>query len=96
MKEKLLAFLFVGILVALAYHQAIDLAYEHFFPTSRLYQTYWYVPLLAAPALLLALLAWWMGFFRTLGWADAGALAILGAITVLTLEAPYSCWTGCF
>jgi len=44
----------------------------------------------------LALLAWGMGFFRKPGWADAAALTILAAITILTLEAPYSCWTGCF
>jgi hypothetical protein len=96
MKERLLTFLFVGILLALVYHQAMALAYRHFFPTSSLYQTYWYVPLLVVPALLLSALAWWMGFFRKLGWEDAAALAILAAITVLTLEAPYSCWMGCF
>ena len=74
----------------------MDLAYEHFFPDSRLYQAYWYGPLLAVPALLLAALAFTMGFFRKADWADAAALAIVGGITVLTLEAPYSCWMGCF
>jgi hypothetical protein len=94
-KEKLLSFLFLGILLALAYHQAIALAYRHFFPTSHFYQTYWYVPLLAVPALLLGMLAWWLGFFRKVNGADAAVLAILAAITVLTLEAPYSCFMGC-
>ncbi len=96
MKEKLLIFLFVGILLALAYHQIMDLAYAHFFPTSRVYQNYWYVPLIVVPALALALLAWVMGFFRRAGWADGAALLTLGAIVLLTLEAPYSCWMGCF
>ena len=96
MKEKLLSFLFLGILLALAYHQALALAYRHFFPTSHFYQAYWYVPLLAVPALMLAALGWWLGFFRKAGGADAAALAILAAITVLTLEAPYSCFMGCF
>ena len=96
MKERLLSFLFLGILLALAYHQGMELAYRHFFPTSRLYQTYWYVPLLAVPALLLAALGFALGFFRQADWADAAALAILAAIAVLTLETPYSCWMGCF
>jgi len=95
-KERLLIFLFLGILLALAYHQGMALAYRHFFPASRLYQTYWYVPLLAVPALLLAALGFALGFFRKLDGADAAALIILAAITVLTLEAPYSCWMGCF
>jgi hypothetical protein len=96
MKERLLGFLFLGILLILAYHQGVELAYRDFFPTSRLYQVYWYVPLLAVPALLLAGLGWWMGFFRQADWADITALVILAGITVLTLEAPYSCWMGCF
>ena len=96
MKENLLILLFIGILMALAYHQAMDLAYEHLFPTSRFYQDYWYVPLLLVPGSLLAALAWALGFFRRAGWADAAALAVVVAIAVLTLEAPYSCWMGCF
>ena len=96
MTEKLLSFLFLGILLALAYHQGIALAYRTFFPTAQFYQTYWYVPLLAVPALLLGMLAWWLGFFRRADGADAAALVILAAITVLTLEAPYSCFMGCF
>src|SRR5476651_1390205 len=84
-KERLLSFLFLGVLLALAYHQGMELAYRHFFPTSRLYQTYWYVPLLIVPALLLAALAIALGFFRKVDLADAVALIILAAITVLTL-----------
>jgi hypothetical protein len=95
-KEKLLSFLFLGILLTLAYHQAMALAYRHFFPTSHFFQTYWYLPLLAVPALLLAALGWWLGLFRKADMADAAALVILAAITVLTLEAPYSCFMGCF
>jgi hypothetical protein len=32
MIAKLLSFLFLGILLALAYHLVLDIAYEHFFP----------------------------------------------------------------
>jgi len=96
MNAKLLSFLFLGILLALAYHLVLDIAYEHFFPNSLVYITYWYIPLLAVPALILALLAYGLGFFRRAGWADAAALLILFSITVLTVGAPYSCWNGCF
>ena len=96
MTERLLSLVFLGILLALAYHQAIDLAYAHFFPTSTLYQTYWAVPLLVVPALLLAALGFGLGFFRRAGWWDAAALLTVAAITLLTLPAPYSCWAGCF
>ncbi len=96
MIERLLSLLFLGILLALGYHQAMDLAYRHFFPASQLYQTYWYMPLLAVPGLLLAALAIALGFFRRVDWWDAAALVTVTAITVLTLEAPYSCFMGCF
>ena len=96
MMAKLLSFLFLGILVALGYHLVLDIAYEHFFPNSLIYITYWYIPLLAVPALLLALLAHRLGLFRRVSWGDAAALLILIAITILTVGAPYSCWNGCF
>jgi len=94
--EKLLGFLFLGILLAIGYHLAIALIYARYFPNSQAYLTYWYVPLLAVPALLLGGLAWIMGFYRKGGWHDLAATAILIAIVGLTVPTSYSCGLGCF
>ena len=95
MTQKLLSFLFLGVLLAIGYHLAAGLIYGHFFPGSRLFITFWYVPFIAVPALLLAVLGFALGFFRSAGWGDAAALGLLAAITALTLEAPCSRGMGC-
>ena len=64
MKHNLLSFLFFAILLALAYHFAFGLTYEHFFAASRAFQTYWYVPFIVVPALLQIGLGWSIGFWR--------------------------------
>jgi len=93
---KLLSFLFLGLLLAISYHLAIALIYGHFFPDSRAYLTYWYVPLLAVPALLLGALAWGLGFYRNVDWADLAVTLILIAIVGLTVPTSYACGLGCF
>ena len=82
MTERLLGFLFLGILLALGYELGFDLIYQRFFPASRFFQVYWYVPLVLAPALFLAALAWGLGFYRrnSTRKADLIATAILAAI----------------
>jgi hypothetical protein len=96
MTAKLLIFLFLGILLAISYHLGVGLIYSRFFPASQHFQTYWYVPLVAVPALLLLALAWWLGFYRKLGLADLAVTLILIAIVWLTVPASYSCGLGCF
>jgi hypothetical protein len=96
MTEKLLSFLFLGILLAISYQLAVGLIYGHFFPASQQFQTFWYVPLTAVPALLLGGLAWMLGFYRKAGWADLAVTLILIAIVGLTVPASYSCGLGCF
>jgi hypothetical protein len=96
--DKLISFLFIGILLALGYHFAEQLTYEHFFPNSRFFIADWYVPLVIIPALLLAGTAWLIGYFRRYGsrGEDVIALLILGLIVLFTVGAPYSCWNGCY
>ena len=96
MKHNLLIFTFFAMLLAIAYHFAFGLTYEHFFAASRAFQTYWYVPFIIVPALLQTGLGWSFGFWRTLGWADLTAAAIVIAIVYLNLDASYSCGSGCF
>ena len=98
MNARLLGFLFLGILVAFGYHLGINLIYGRFFPASRLFQNYWYVPFIAAPALLLMLLAWGLGYYRPGGARrdDLFATLILAGLVVLTIPASYSCLLGCF
>ena len=96
MKHNLLTFLFFAVLLAMAYHFAFGLTYEHFFAGSFAFQTYWVVPFILVPALLLAGLGWSLGFWRSLGWADLAAAAIIVAIVYLNLDASYSCGSGCF
>jgi hypothetical protein len=97
--EKLLGFLFLGVLLALGYESGIELVYQRFFPAARFFQVYWYVPLILVPALLLALLAWGLGFYRrgSTRKADLAVSAILAVIVLLTVPASYTCGgTGCF
>jgi len=96
MTGKLLSFLFLGILLAISYHLAIDLIYGHFFPGSRFFIAFWYLPFIAIPALLLAALAWIMGFYRQAGWHDLALTLILIAIVGLTVPTSYACGLGCF
>jgi len=96
MTEKLLSLLFLGILLAISYHLAVGLIYGHFFPGSRLFITFWYVPFIAVPALLLAALAWALGFYRKADRADLAVTLILIAIVGLTVPASYACGLGCF
>jgi hypothetical protein len=96
LKHNLLTFLFFAVLLAMAYHFAFGLTYEHFFAGSFAFQTYWVVPFILVPTLLLAGLGWLLGFWRSLGWADLAAAAIVVAIVYLNLDASYSCGSGCF
>jgi hypothetical protein len=97
MNARLLSFLFLGVLAALAYHLGVGLIYERFFAASRFFQIYWYIPLVVVPASLLGLLAWSLGFYRGGGRrADFFATLILAALVVLTIPASYSCGLGCF
>lgn len=90
MTEKLLSFLFLGILGTLAYH----LIHSRLFSAPS--PAYWYVPQILVPALLLLGLAWALGFYRRLGWPDVAVTLILLAIVGLTVPASYSCGLGCF
>ena len=96
MNARLLGFLFLGILVTLGYHLGASLVYARFFPASPFFQLYWYVPQIAVPALLLALLAWALGFYRHGGRGDLFVTLILAALVALTIPASYSCTLGCF
>jgi hypothetical protein len=96
MNGKLLSFVFLGILLAISYHLAIALIYQRFFSTSPFFVTYWYVTLLAVPALMLGTLAWGLGFYRKGVWHDLVVTLILIAIVGLTVPTSYSCGLGCF
>lgn len=98
MITRLLSFLFLGILLVLAYHLGFNLIYAHFFAASRFVQSYWYVTLILVPGLILAALAWRLGFYRRNGSRREDALAslILAALVILTVPASYSCGSGCF
>jgi hypothetical protein len=99
MIARLLGFLFLGILLVLAYHLGFNLIYARYFAASPFFQTYWYVSLVLVPAAVLAVLAWWLGFYRRGGrrGEDAAASLILAALVILTIPASYSCGSsGCF
>ena len=90
MTEKLISFLALGILLALGCH----LIYGRVFSVPT--ETYWYVPQILVPAAALLALAWGLGFYRRIGWADMAVTLILIAIVGLTVPASYSCGLGCF
>jgi len=96
MKEKLVSFMLLGILLALGYRLTFELIQSRYFPASAQFERYWYLPLILVPALLLLALAWWLGFYRRPGWAEVAVTLILLAIVGLTVPASYSCGLGCF
>jgi hypothetical protein len=98
MKERLLGFIFCGVLVAYAVNIAVDKVHTWFFVDSLWFQTAWVIPFLIVPAASLLTLAWSFGFFRPKGprWADAAALIVTVLLVYLTLGAPYACWHYCF
>jgi hypothetical protein len=94
MVEKLLTFLFAGILGTMLYHLVTAMLFRNFFAQSPAALTYWYVPLVVLPALLLLALAWALGFGRR-GSNWTGNLAVLATtfgIVFFTVGAPYNCW----
>lgn len=98
MKEKLLIFLLLAILLAYAYHLALGWLYARFFSEVMGFQIYWYIPFLVLPTILLLALAWRMGFGRpgSSRSLDAIVLLAIAGIVYLTLDASYACGTGCF
>ena len=98
MKERLLGFLFCGILLAFIVTLAVDKVHVWLFPASLWFQAHWYIPFLIVPAAFLLALAWSFGFFRRHSprWADAAALLVTVLLVYLTLGAGYSCWHYCF
>jgi hypothetical protein len=98
MKERLLGFLFFGVLLAFIVNLAVDKVHAWLFPESLWFQAHWYIPFLIVPAASLLALAWCFGFFRshTPRWADAAALLVTALLVYLTLGAGYSCWHYCF
>ena len=86
MRDRLLGFLFCGVLLAYAVNIAADKIHIWFFANSLWFQAHWYIFFVALPAAALLVLAWSFGFFRPTGprWADAAALG-----------AGYSCWHYC-
>jgi hypothetical protein len=98
MKERLLAFIFVGALLAVAVNLAADRIHVWLFADSLWFQAHWYIPYLIVPAAALLVLALSFGFFRPSGprWADAAALLVIALLLYLTLGAGYACWHYCF
>jgi len=98
MKERLLGFLFVGILLVVSLDFVFDKLHQKLFADSQWLQTHWYIPYLVVPGVALLALAFSFGFFRPKGprWADAAALVITAFLLYLTVGAAYSCWQYCF
>jgi len=98
MKERLLGFLFVGVLLVAIWDFIADKLHQKLFSESVWLQTHWYVPYLIVPGATLLALAFSLGFFRPKGprWADAVALIIMGLLLYMTVGAAYSCWKYCF
>ena len=98
MKERLLGFVFVGALLAVAVNVLADKVHVWLFADSVWFQTHWYIPYLIVPALCLLALAWSLGFFRPSGprWADLAALLATALLLYLTVWAGYACWHYCF
>jgi len=96
--DRLLGFLFVGTLLAVAVNLAADRIHAWLFPESLWYQAHWYVPDLVVPGACLLALAWSLGFFRpgTPRWADAWALLAIALLLYLTVGAEHACWKYCF
>ena len=98
MKERLLGFIFFGVLLAYAVNLATDKVHTWYFADSLWFQAHWMIPFVIVPALSLLALAWSFGFFRPKGsrWADAAAIAVTALLVYLTLGAGFSCWHYCF
>lgn len=98
MKERLLGFVFVGALVAVAINVLADRIHVWLFGDSLWFQAHWYIPYLIVPAACLLALAWSFGFFRPSGprWADGAALLATALLLYLTVGANYACWHYCF
>jgi len=97
-KERLLGFLFVGALLAVAVNMAADRIHVWLFSDSLWYQAHWYLPYLVIPGASLLALAWSLGFFRrnTPRWTDALALLATALLLYLTVGAEHACWKYCF
>ena len=98
MKERLLGFVFLGVLVAWTVNFITDEIHIQWFAESLWFQAHWYIPFLIAPVAALLVLAFACGLFRPKGprWADAVALLAIALIVYCTLGASYSCWHYCF
>ena len=98
MNERLLSFLFLGILLVASWDFTADKLHEKFFADSLWLQSHWYVPYVVVPLGALAALAFSFGFFRPRGSrrADAAALLVIALLIYLTVGAAYSCWKWCF
>jgi len=98
MTEKLLAFLFAGILGAMFYQLAAAQLLHQLLRSGAAFG-WWFVPLAIVPALLLLTLAWLLGFGRrgSTVWGNLGVLFATAAIVFFTVGAPYNCLKGvCF
>ena len=98
MKERLLGFIFLGVLLAYAVNIAADELHARLFAESLWFQAHWYIPFILAPVAALLALALSLGFFRPSGprWADAAALGTIAFLVYCTLGGGYSCWHYCF
>jgi hypothetical protein len=95
MTEKLVAFLFAGVLGAMFYHLAAAMVLHQMFRSGAAFD-WWIVPLAVIPAMLLLTLAWMLGFLRrgSTVWGNLGALACTAGIVFFTVGAPYNCLHG--
>jgi hypothetical protein len=64
-KERLMGFVFVGALAAVAVNLAADRIHAWLFSDSLWFQAHWYIPYLIVPAACLLALAFSFGFFRS-------------------------------
>ena len=98
MKERLLGFTFLGVLLAYAVNLAADQIHVRLFAESLWFQSHWVIPFVIVPAAALLALAFSFGFFRPKGprWADGAALLIVALLVYCTLGGGYACWHYCF
>ena len=98
MKERLLGFTFLGVLLAYAVNLGADQIHARLFAESLWFQSHWVIPFVIMPAAALLALAFSFGFFRPKGprWADGAALLIIALLVYCTLGGGYACWHYCF
>ncbi len=79
MRERLLGFTFLGVLVAYAVNLAADWVHARLFAESLWFQAHWYIPFVIVPVVALLALGFACGLFRPKGprWADGVALWLL-------------------